>query len=81
MKLPDALVERLQAGAFPVTVWRNQLGQTQSFRELGLPCWGAGKFRGVLICGQCPENVDPRQEHEKDKQDRTPSLVFRGPFH
>jgi len=26
MDLPDALIERLYAGAFPVTVWRKHLG-------------------------------------------------------
>ncbi len=26
MDLPDALIERLHAGAFPVTIWRKHLG-------------------------------------------------------
>lgn len=30
MELPDALIERLHTGAFPVTVWRNHLGLTQN---------------------------------------------------
>ncbi len=28
MELPDELIERLYAGAFPVTVWRKHLGLT-----------------------------------------------------